>query len=209
MENRKLEKETMEKEFKKYITYYFIKKNESKSLSKKKKENDNRLKEKAERLEEIEKINKERRIELVNKMNRMDEKRREYSKLKEERILEEKMRREEKNRNLRNRIDEMDKEESERRRDVLEYQKEILSRNSLNRTNMNIKKNNLGFNSISNQIALKNSVGIFNKKLNFLKSQSVSKKTLEERVKIYKELKIRETERKKYEKEEELYNKAH
>ena len=36
-ENKKLEQETKEKEFQKYVTYYFLKKDQKQSLSKKKK----------------------------------------------------------------------------------------------------------------------------------------------------------------------------
>ena len=40
-------------------------------------------------------------------------------------------------------------------------------------------------------------------------SQSISKKSTEKRIKLFKELKRQEAERKKREKEEELFNKEH
>ena len=40
-ENEKLESETREKEFQKYVTYYFLKKSQHQSLTKKKKERAN------------------------------------------------------------------------------------------------------------------------------------------------------------------------
>jgi hypothetical protein len=207
-ENKKLEQETENREFQKYITYYFLKKGQNQSLSKKKKEQNNKLQEKADKLEEIEKQNEERRNQLAKKMNKMDKKRAEYIKLKEDKIIEDKMRRNEKEKNVRNRLDEMNKEEYERRRDILDYQIDIVVRNINSTSNKNLRKTNSGQNSISNQIALQNHVTVFNKKLNVLKSQSVTKKPLEEKIRIYKDMKRKEAERKKREKEDELFNKG-
>ena len=193
--NKKLEKETEEREFQKYITYYFLKKGQNQSLSKKKKESNNKLQEKAEKLEEIEKQNEEKRKELVKKMKKMDNLREQYKKKKEVKIIEEKIRREEKTKNVKERLDEMDKFEIERRRSVLDYQSESMMRSmNMNATNNSLKKINSGLDSISNQMALQNSVTLFNKKLNELKSKSVNKKSDEEKVKIYKELKRQEAE---------------
>ena len=207
-DNEKLEKETQEREFKKYITYYFLKKSQSQSLSKKKKDSNNKLQEKAEKLEELEKKNEENRKNLIYKMQRMDKKRADYKKIKEEKLIEDKIRRDEKKRNIKNRLDEMDKEEGERRRDILDYQAELLIR-GMNKTNTSMKKYRSGYNSITNQIALQSYMGAFNKKLNILKSQSVFKMPIEEKVKIYKDIKRKEAERIKREKEDELYNKSH
>ena len=49
----------------------------------------------------------------------------------------------------------------------------------------------------------------FMRKLNMLKSQSISKQSIEKRIKIFRELKRQEAERKKREKEDELFNKEH
>ena len=93
-ENDKLEEETREKEFQKYVTYYFLKKSQKQSLNKKKKENSNKLKEKSEKLEEIDRLNEEKLKEIMKKLQRMDKKRKDNLKLKEEKILDDKMRRE-------------------------------------------------------------------------------------------------------------------
>ena len=185
-----------------------MKKGQSQKLSKQKKEQNNKLQEKADKLDEIERHNEEKRKELMRKMNKMDKKREEFIRLKEEKILEDKIRRNEKEKNLRNRINEMNKEEFEKRRDVLDYQTDVIAR-SLHKSNRNMRKNNSGENSISNQMALKNYMTIFNKKLNILKSQSVTKKPLEQKIKMYKDIKRKEAERLKREKEEELFNKQH
>ena len=206
--NKILEKETEQREFQKYITYYFLKKGQSKSLSTKKKEQDHKMQEKADKLGEIENQNEEKRKELIKKMNKMDKKRAEYMKLKDEKMNEDKIRRKEKEKNLEDRIKEMNKEEDEKRKEVLEYQTDLVYR-SMNKTKRNTRKNNSSLNSISNQIELKNNLTIFNKKLNFLKSQSVTKKTLGEKIKMYKEIKRKEAEKLKREKEEEMLYKGH
>lgn len=206
--NKILEKETEQREFQKYITYYFLKKGQSKSLSTKKKEQDHKMQEKADKLGEIENQNEEKRKELIKKMNKMDKKRAEYIKLKDEKMNEDKIRRKEKEKILDNRKKEMNKEEDEKRKEVLEYQTDLVHR-SMNKTKRNTRKNNSSLNSISNQIALQNNLTIFNKKLNFLKSQSVTKKTLGEKIKMYKEIKRKEAEKLKREKEEEMLYKGH
>ena len=121
---------------------------------------------------------------------------------------EDKIRRKEKKKILDDRKNEMNKEEDEKRKEVLEYQTDLVHR-SMNKTKRNTRKNNSSLNSISNQIALKNNLTIFNKKLNFLKSQSVTKKTLGEKIKMYKEIKRKEAEKLKREKEEEMLYKGH
>ena len=206
-ENQKLAKETEEKEFQKYITYYFLKKGQSQSLSKKKKERSNKLQEKAEKLEELDRQNEERRKQIMKKMQKMDKKRDEFMKLKEEKILEDKMKRDARTKNVRLKLNEMENEEFEKRKDVLAYQTELMNR-SMKMTHLNNLKRLNGENSISNQIAIQKNLTAFNRKLNFLKSQSVTKKTQEEKMKIFKELKRQEAERKKKEKEDEMFNKG-
>ena len=141
----------------------------------------------------------------MRKMQKMDKKREEYMKSKEEKILEEKLKRDAKTKSVHKRLNAMEIEEFERRKDVLAYQTELMNR-SMKMTHLNRLKRIE--NSITNQIAIQNNLTAFNRKLNFLKSQSVTKKTPEEKMKIYKELKRQEAERKKKEKEDEMYNKG-
>ncbi len=143
----------------------------------------------------------------MKKMQKMDKKRDEYMKLKEEKILEDKIRRDEKTKNVRLRLNEMEMEEYERRKDVLAYQTELMNR-SMKMTHLNNLKRINAENNISNQIAIQKNLTAFNRKLNFLKSQSVTKKTNEEKMKIFRELKRQEAERKRKEKEDEMFNKG-
>ena len=209
-ENDKLEEETREKEFQKYVTYYFLKKSQKQSLNKKKKENSNKLKEKSEKLEEIDHLNEEKLKEIMKKLQRMDKKRKDNLKLKEEKILDDKMRRENKKKNVKIKLSELELEEGEKRRDILDYQTEMMNRSlKMNDPMRNKKRFNTGENSIANQMAIQNNMNNFMRKLNMLKSQSISKQSTEKRIKMFKELKRQEAERKKREKEDELLYKDH
>ena len=208
-ENMRLEEETKEKEFQKYVTYYFLKKGQKQSLSKKKKERTNKLKEKSEKLEELERLNEERRKLIMKKMQKMDKKRSDNIKIKEEKILEDKMRRDAKINCVKMKLKEMEGGEGEKRKDILEYQTEMMNRSLKMNDAMNNKKKFHTESTITNQMAIQSNMMLFMKKLNTLKSQSITKKSIEKRIKIFKELKRQEAERKKREKEDELFNKEH
>jgi hypothetical protein len=205
IENEKLEKETREKEFQKYITYYFLKKQQSLSLSKKKKAEKNKLKEKAEKLEELEHQNELKRKDLLKKMQKMDKKRKEYMKTKEDKITEYKIQNLIKTKKVHSKLNELEQEQNEKLKNVLGYQSELVGRSMRLNSINNMKRVNTQDNTINRQIAIRDSLFNFNKKLNALKSESVFKKTKEEKMKIFKELKREEAERKKKEKEDELY----
>ena len=63
---------------------------------------------------------------------------------------------------------------------------------------------NAGERTVYNQIKLEKNLSDFYIRMNFLKTQSVYKKTPEQRYKIYKDLKREEAERKKKELEDKL-----
>ena len=68
VEREKLAKETEEKEFKKYVSFYFLRKAQENALKQKRKEKKTKMKEKNERMEELERFNKERENNLIKKM---------------------------------------------------------------------------------------------------------------------------------------------
>ena len=68
IEREKLAKETEEKEFKKYISFYFLRRAQENALKQKKKEKRTKMKEKNDRMEELERLNKERENNLIKKM---------------------------------------------------------------------------------------------------------------------------------------------
>ena len=77
---------------------------------------------------------------------------------------------------------------------------------SITRRN-DMKRMAAGGNTINNQIAIQKSLFNFNKKLNELKSRSVNKMTQEEKMKIFRELKRKEAEKRKKQLEDEMLDK--
>ena len=96
IENEKLAKETEEKEFKKYISFYWLRKAQEKALRQKTKEKNNKLKEKTEKIEELEKYNEKKGKELMAKIRKREVLKQKYDKEKRDKIKEEMKAREEK-----------------------------------------------------------------------------------------------------------------
>jgi hypothetical protein len=204
IENEKLAKETEEKEFKKYIAFYWLRKAQEKALRQKTKEKNTKLKEKTERIEELEKENEKKSKELLAKIRKREALKQKFEKEKEERLKEEMRQREEKMRRCNTQKIELMKEQNERRLDILDYQYELIIRGK-KRDNMNeLKRINASERTVINQMTLEKNLSDFYKRMNLLKNQSIYKKSPEERYKIYKNLKREEAERKKKELEEKL-----
>lgn len=127
----------------------------------------------------------------------MDSKKEIFEKNKYEKILENKKLREQRFASCLKNRKEMLVEENERRKDILFYQSIMLGR-SLSRDNIFRKKRlNASEKTVNEQMTLEKNLTLFNRKMNMLKSQSIFKKTMEERYKMFKELKKKEAERKK------------
>lgn len=153
--------------------------------------------EKAERLMELEKQNEKRRNDILNKIKTMDSKKEIFEKNKYEKIMENKKLREKRFCSCAAKRKDLLIEESERRKDILYYQSIMLGR-SLSRDNIfTTKRINASEKTLNEQMTLESNLTIFNKKMNELKSQSIFKKTLQERYKIFKDFKKKEAERKK------------
>lgn len=196
-ENEKIAKVNEEREFKKYVAFYWQRKLKEKEYKKRKKENNNKLQEKAEKLIELEKMNEKKRDELMKKIKNMDLKKAIFEKNRINKLLENKKLREQRFCSCAERRKDLLLEESERRKDILFYQNLMLGR-SLSRDNLfHVKKVNASERTLNEQMTLEKNLTLFNKKMNVLKSQSIFKKTLQERYKIFKEIKRKEAERKK------------
>ena len=146
---------------------------------------------------ELEKQNEKRRNDILNKIKTMDSKKEIFEKNKYERILENKKLREQRFASCLKNRKEILVEENERRKDILFYQSIMLGR-SLSRDNIFRKKRlNASEKTVNEQMTLEKNLTLFNRKMNMLKSQSIFKKTVEERYKIFKELKKKAADRKK------------
>ena len=204
IENEKLAKETEEKEFKKYIAFYWLRKAQEKALRQKTKEKNTKLKEKTERIEELETENEKKSKELLAKKRKREALKQKFEKEKEERLKEEMRQREEKMRRCNTQKIELMKEQNERRLDILDYQYELIIRGK-KRDNMNeLKRINASERTVINQMTLEKNLSDFYKRMSHLKEQSIYKKTPEQRYKIYRDLKRAEAERKKKELEDKL-----
>ena len=204
IENEKLQKETEEKEFKKYIAFYWLRKAQEKALRQKTKEKTHKLKEKTERIEELEKENEKKGKEIIAKMRKREVIKQKFDNEKNDKLREEIKSRDEKMRRCNTQKIELLKEQNERRLDILDYQYELLNRGK-KRENMNeMKRINAGERTVINQMNLEKNLSDFYKRMNVLKEQSVYRRTPEQRYKIYKDLKRAEAERKKKELEDKL-----
>ena len=90
--------------------------------------------------------------------------------------------------------------------DILEYQAFALSRKDQMDKKNRLKKENFTEKTIYNQLTFEKNLKPFYKKLDEIKSESIIKKSLEQRRKIYRGIKRAEAEAKRKEEEERLLN---
>ena len=197
IKNEKISRENKKKTFKKYVSFYWQKKLVEKELQSKKKEIVNKLNEKSERLIMLEKINEKKRDNIIKKLNTWDKRKKEKHRDIKLKILDIKKLREKRFSSCAEKRKGFLVEESERRNDILYNQNQRLRR-SLSRDRSIKLKRRIAYNKSSlEQIILERNLMTFNKQMNKLKSQSIYKKPIEERIKMYKELKRKEAEKKK------------
>lgn len=197
IKNEKISRENKKKTFKKYVSFYWQKKLVEKELQSKKKEIVNKLNEKSERLIMLEKINEKKRDNIIKKLNTWDKRKKEKQRDIKLKILDIKKLREKRFSSCAEKRKGFLVEESERRNDILYNQNQRLRR-SLSRERSIKLKRRIAYNKSSlEQIILERNLMTFNKQMNKLKSQSIYKKPIEERIKMYKELKRKEAEKKK------------
>ena len=145
----------------------------------------------------FERMNDIKRANILKKIKNMNERKKQKEKTKLKQILDTKRIREKRFSSCEKRRKEFLIEESERRKDILYYQSQTFIR-SLSRDNIFLMKKNNAHEKISHeQIILEKNLSNFHKKMNILKSQSIYKKSFEERMKLFKELKKKEAEKKK------------
>ena len=204
IENKKISKENEKKYFKKYVSFYWQRKKKENELKKRKKEIIDKLSEKNEKIFLLEKMNEIKRKDILKKIQTWDLPKKEGEKIKSKKFLDSKKKRELRFKSCEQKRNEFLLEESERRRDILDYQSETFIR-SLSRDNIFLmKRNNAHEKTSQDQIILEKNLMSFNKQMNRLKSQSMLKKSFKEKLKIFRELKRKEEEQKKKEMEDKL-----
>ena len=204
IENKKISKENEKKYFKKYVSFYWQRKKKENELKKRKKEIIDKLSEKNEKIFLLEKMNEIKRKDILKKIQTWDLRKKEGEKIKSKKFLDSKKKRELRFKSCEQKRNEFLLEESERGRDILDYQSETFIR-SLSRDNIFLmKRNNAHEKTSQDQIILEKNLMSFNKQMNRLKSQSMLKKSFKEKLKIFRELKRKEEEQKKKEMEDKL-----
>ena len=138
-ENEKNMIKNKEKTFKKFCSFYWIRKNKVLEHIKKRKELKDKLMEKAEKMIKFEKMNDIKRTNILKKIKTMNERKKAKEKKNLEKILDSKREREKRFTSCEKRRKEFLLEESERRKDILYYQSQILAR-SLSRDNIFLMK---------------------------------------------------------------------
>ena len=162
------------------------------------------MREKNERIEELERLNKERENALLKKIMKREVIKEKYDKQKKEKFLMEQTKREEKMKKCKTQKGEIMKEQNERRLDILDYQLELLKRVNKRDKSNELKRISAGERRVLGQMTMEKNLSDFYRRMNLLKDQSIYKKTEEERYKMYKNLKREEAERKKKELEEKM-----
>ena len=162
------------------------------------------MKEKNERMEELERLNKERENNLIKKILKREAIKEKYDKQRKEKFNMDKTKREEKMKKCLTQKKEIMREQNERRLDILDYQLELLKRGKKKEKSYELKRISAGERRVLSQMNMEKNLSDFYKRMNMLKEQSIYKKTEEERYKMYKNLKREEAERKKKELEEKM-----
>ena len=201
-ENEEQIKKTEDKEFSKYVSFYFQRKKKQESIDKKNIEKKNKQTEKLEKFEEIEKENNERQKKIINKMKTMEKNKLKYEQERNEFLLQEKKLREERMEKTAKNREAIETEDNEWRKNVIDYQTEMFNR-TLNKDNKeengNKRKNET---KVNKEMELESNLSAFNRKMNELKQDAVLTKNEEERMQMYKKVKKEEYEMKKKEEED-------
>ena len=197
LENEKISKENKERTFRKYVSFFWQRKAKEKELKNKTKDIFNKLNEKSEKLMMLEKINQKKRDNIIKKLKTWDVRKKEKERNIQLKILDNKKIREKRFSSCLERRKEILEEEFERSSYILFLQNQRFMRSLSKENSVILRRNNAHEKASQEQIILERNLNTFNKQMNILKSQSIFKKTIQERIKMFKELKKREADKKK------------
>ena len=197
LENEKISKENKERTFRKYVSFFWQRKAKEKELKNKTKDIFNKLNEKSEKLMMLEKINQKKRDNIIKKLKTWDVRKKEKERNIQLKILDNKKIREKRFSSCLGRRKEILEEEFERSSYILFLQNQRFMRSLSKENSVILRRNNAHEKASQEQIILERNLNTFNKQMNILKSQSIFKKNIQERIKMFKELKKREADKKK------------
>ena len=200
-ENERKLTETYNESFKKYVNFYWNRKNRDCQIKEKFKKKDEKYSEKVFRLEEIEKNKEEKRNQLMKKFQltqnsiRNNKSLQNYSMKKKLDILYS---------NCYSNREKMKENFNEEREDLLEYQAFILERGGRKDSVNQLKKNCSTEQTVLKQLKFERNLKPFYKIIDDIKSDSILKLSLDKRRKLFKDKKREEAEKRKRELEEKL-----
>ncbi len=178
------------------------KKLEEKALKNSKSQN--KLIEKAEKIEEIEKKEKLKTKELIRKLSNMEKRKEEILKHKNDDLIIFNKKRKSYINTCKIKKENIQKEFSNIRLDILDYQTSLLERHMEKEKVINLKKTLSAERTLNDQINLKKNMKPFLRKLETIKSENIMKKSVDNRKKMFWKKKKEDAERKKREEEDNL-----
>ena len=195
-----------EKLMKKYVTFYWSRRNREDNKKNKYLHFNEKYEEKLNRLEEIEKNTEKKRRDLIKKLKIIEENQNQLKERDRQKFEDIKIKRDKYVKTCQNNKRNLQNLLSEEKDDILEYQAFVLSRKDQMDKKYKLKKENFTEKTVYNQLTFEKNLKPFYKKLDEIKSESIIKKSLEQRRKIYRGIKRAEAEAKRKEEEERLLN---
>ena len=202
----KKEKENQEKIMQKYVTFYWGRKGREEKKKNKFIHLNEKYDEKYNRLEEIEKAREKKKKILIKKLITIETNQKDFLEKEKQKYESIKEKRNIYFNTCRNNKRNLDKNFTEEVKEIISYQKCVLSRQKEKDKKNKLKKENVMEKTIYNQMLFEKNLKPFYKTLERIKSESILKKSKEQRKKIFRDLKRAEAEAKKREEEERLLN---
>ncbi len=209
LEKEKYEKnleKNREKIMKKYITFYWSRKAREEKKKNRFLQLNEKYDEKYNRLEEIEKAAEKKKKILIKKLITIENNQRDFLEKEKQQYESIKERRYEYFKTCRNNKKIFDKNFTDDARGIIDYQHCVLSRQKEIEEKNKLKRENCMEKTIYNQMQFEKNLKPFYRTLERIKSESIIKKSKEQRRKIFRDLKRAEAEARKREEEERLLN---
>lgn len=190
----------------KYVTFYWNRKGRQENKKNKFIHLNEKFEERINRLELIEKEEENKKKKLVKKLLIIETNQKDFLEKEKQKYENIKERRYQYFNTCRNNKRHLDKNFTEEAKGIIDFQKYVLSRQKEKDEKNRLKKENVIGKTIYHQILFEKNLKPFYKTLDRIKSESILKKSKEQRRKIFKDLKRAEAEARKREEEERLLN---
>ena len=202
----KKENDNKDKIMKKYITFYWNRKSREENKKNKFAHFNEKYDERFNRLEEIEKAEEKKKKILIKKLLTIETNQKEYLEKEKQKYETLKEKRYQYMIMCRNNKKSLDKYFTEETKGIMSYQNFMLSKQKQAEDKNKLKKENVMEKTVYNQLKFEKNLKPFYKTLDRIKSESIIKKSKEQRKKIFRDLKRAEAEARRREEEERLLN---